>query len=44
MNIRDIAQKINGRVVCCEENIPVLSTEKDTFTNSGQLYNLIKKE
>jgi len=27
-----------------EENIPVLSTDKDTFTITGQLYDLINKE
>jgi len=27
-----------------EENIPLLSTDKDTFTIAGQLYDLIKKE
>jgi len=27
-----------------EENIALLSTEKDTFTVTGQLYDLIKKE
>jgi len=26
-----------------EENIPVLSTDKDTFTISGQLYELLKR-
>lgn len=27
-----------------EENIPLLSTDKDTFTIAGQLYDLLKKE